>query len=348
MDLRLTAAKLEMYLWHSLQFARWDRFPLLSRSLSHLYQSMLDSARDRAKKQGYDGVRWGKMTGPDLKDAPGEINSLLIWQQPHPMFFAETEHRRTGSEPEAAKAVLKRWDEVLTATADFMASFAWWNETTKVYDLGPPMYPVSENTDPKVTMNPTFELAYWRFGLDIALRWKERQGLGAPEKWTHVRDNLAPLPVVDGTFAVYEGIPNMWTDNATTMDHPAMTGIYGLLPPPMSGPKLNLTVVENTAEHVRKYWDLDQSFGWDYPMLAMNALRLGKVDLAAEYLLHPTFKFDDAGYPTGGTRVPTPYFPSSSSLLLAVAMMAGGWDGNEGMHFPEEWAAVAEGFVVGM
>ena len=29
-----------------------------------------------------------------------------------------------------------------------------------------------------------------------------------PEAWTEVRDNLAPLPVEDGLYAVYEGIPN--------------------------------------------------------------------------------------------------------------------------------------------
>jgi len=44
----------------------------------------------------------------------------------------------------------------------------------------------------------------------------------------------------------------------------------------------------------------------------------------------------------------TPYFPGSSSLLLVVRMMAGGWDGNEGLHFPDEWEVEAEGFVVAM
>ena len=48
----------------------------------------------------------------------------------------------------------------------------------------------------------------------------------------------------------------------------------------------------------------------------------------------------------GGARVPTPYFPGSSSLLLAVGMMAGGWDGNEGLHFPDEWEVEAERFAV--
>lgn len=36
----------------------------------------------------------------------------------------------------------------------------------------------------------------------------ERLGLEVPEAWTEVRDNLTPLPVEDGLYAVYEGIPN--------------------------------------------------------------------------------------------------------------------------------------------
>lgn len=80
------------------------------------------------------------------------------------------------------------------------------------------MYPVSENTNPNATLNPTFELAYWRFGLDIAIKWKDRQGKAVPEDWVMVRDNLAPLPIVNETYPIYEGIPNMWIDNATTSD----------------------------------------------------------------------------------------------------------------------------------
>ena len=339
---------MEMYLWHGLPFTLWSHASLLDRSLSHIYQDLLPNAKSLASRQGYDGARWGKMTGPDLSDAPGEINALLTWQQPHPMYFAETELRRTR--PHSRAGVLKRWDGVLSATADFMASYAFHNASTGLFDLGPPMYPASENTNPNATRNPTFELAYWRFGLDIAIRWKEQLGAEAPEAWMRVRDSLAPLPkaqvdVTAGpTFPIYEGVPDMWTDNATTMDHPSMTAIYGLLPPPQSGEELSLETVANTAAHIKKYWDLEQSFGWDFPMLAMNSLRLGDVQSAVDYLLHPTFAFDDAGYPIGGTRVPTPYFPSSGSFLWAVAMMAGGWEGSEGSHFPEEWGAVVEGF----
>ena len=51
----------------------------------------------------------------------------------------------------------------------------------KVYGLGPLMYPSSENTSPNSTYNPTFELAYWQFGLKIASDWKVRQGISVPE-----------------------------------------------------------------------------------------------------------------------------------------------------------------------
>lgn len=203
------------------------------------------------------------------------------------------------------------------------------------------MYPVSENTPPNATFNPTFELAYWRFGLNIAAQWKTRQHLPVPDSWRHVAQNLAPLPTFNETYPIYQDIPNMWIDPNTFYDHPAMIGIYGLLPPT---PGFNLTIMQNTADKIASIWDFTQLFGWDFPMLAMNAARLGRPEQAVEYLLDVNFPFDDVGMPIGGPRVATPYFPGSSSLLLAVAMMAGGWDGDEGPHFPEGWDVEVEGF----
>ncbi|KAH6622995.1 Six-hairpin glycosidase-like protein [Chaetomium tenue] len=347
---------LEMALWHTLPFARWNHPDLLRRSQPATYERLLPAAVERARVQGYGGgdgggARWGKMTDPQTgRSAPGDINALLIWQQPHPLYFAEVEWRASGGRGGAAKVeVLERWDRVVTATADFMAAYAWWNASTGVFDLGPPMYPVSENTDPNVTRNAAFELAYWRFGLDVAVRWKERMGRPVPREWVTVRDGLAPLPIVDGTYAVYEGIEGMWTSNETTNDHPAMAGIYGLLPPPTSGKPLDMDALKKTARKIKELWALDFLYGWDFSMLAMNSLRLGDPEQAVEYLLHPIFDFDDAGYPVGGSRVPTPYFPNSASLLVATAMMAGGWDGNEGKtgHWPKSWEKYVrvEGFL---
>lgn len=127
-----------------------------------------------------------------------------------------------------------------------------------------------------------------------------------------------------------------------------MAGIYGWLPPPMSGAPLNLTIVNNTAHKIRELWDLEDCFGWDFSVLAMNSLRLGDINQAVAYLLDPLFQFDDAGYPLSSIRAPTPYFPNSASLLLATAMMAGGWDEEPGPQFPMAWNVKVEGFVPGL
>lgn len=81
-------------------------------------------------------------------------------------------------------------------------------------------------------------------------------------------------------------------------------------------------------------------------MLAMSAARNGDADRAVDWLLDPLFIFDDVGMPVGGVRVPTPYFPGSGGLLYAVALMAGGWDGSEGVApgFPKDgWNVHVEG-----
>jgi len=333
---------MEMVFWHLGHWARWGKWSILGRAVPGIYERFLPSSIERASDQGYTGARWGKMSDPTGRSAPGEINSLLIWQQPHPFYFAELEYREFPSQK-----TLKKWDTILTQSAEFMASFAWWNATTEVYDLGPPMYPVSESTNPNATINPTFELAYWRFGLSLASTWKTRQQLPVPANWTHVLNNLAPLPVFNGTYPVYEGIPNMWVDPQSYYDHPAMSGIYGLLPPTAG---FNLTVMQNTAKKIAQVWDFTQLFGWDFPMLAMNSVRLGDKEGAVNYLLDVNFPFDDVGMPIGGPRVATPYFPGASALLLAVAMMAGGWDGMNGAgpQFPDGWDVRVEGFSRGL
>ncbi|KAL1659998.1 Six-hairpin glycosidase-like protein [Schizophyllum commune] len=236
------------------------------------------------------------------------------------------------------------WAPVVRATADWMASYAWWNESAGVYDLGPPMYVVSEDTRPNATRNPAFELAYWRLGLGIAERWVEDLGEEVPAAWTEVRENLASLPVHEGKYKVYEDIDDdFWTREEYTNDHPALTGLYGWLPETAG---LDIDVAKATAESVWSSWNISNCWGWDFPMLAMSAARIGDAEKAIDWLLHPLFQFDDVGMPIGGVRVPTPYFPGSGGLLYAVAMMAAGWDGSEGMApgFPKQgWNITVEG-----
>ncbi|TFK36258.1 Six-hairpin glycosidase-like protein [Crucibulum laeve] len=331
---------MEMFFWHSAHWGLWSNWDLLQRS-SSVYSRFLPSSIHRAQvQQGWSaGARWPKMTDPSGRSAPGEINNLLIWQQPHPLIFAQYEYRAFPTNQTLAK-----WEAVVEATADWMAAFAWKNTSTGVYDLGPPMYVVSEDTSPNVTMNSAFELAYWRLGLSIAEGWMEALGKEVPKIWTDVKEGLAQLPVDNGTYAVYEGIEsNFWTDPAYTSDHPALVGLHGWLPPTDG---LDVGVAKATAEKVWTHWNVTDFWGWDFPMLAMSAARNGDPSKAVDWLLDPLFLFDDVGMPVGGVRVPTPYFPGAGALLYSVAMMAAGWDGSQttAPGFPKDgWNVRVEG-----
>lgn len=329
---------MEMYWWHSAHWALWNRWQLLDRSLG-IYQSFLPSSRERASGQGYLGARWPKMTDWRGAQSPGEINVLLIWEQPHPMLFAELDYRA-----HPAGETLRKWQDVLFAAADFMASYAFWDSPTQRYVLGPPMYPMSENTDPLVTVNPAFELSYWRTGLRIAQTWRQRLGLGRDPQWDDVLGKLAALPVQDGYYVTYEGISDMWTEYNS--EHPGLVGVYGWLP----GDGVDLETFGATAERVFAEWQNDSLFGWDYPMMAMAAARMGRPDLAVDTLLTADagFQFDDAGLST--IPYAEPYFPSNGSLLYAIAMMCAGWDGAPGRNapgFPDDgtWVVRWEGLA---
>ncbi|KAL0264208.1 hypothetical protein SLS55_000155 [Diplodia seriata] len=320
---------MEMVYWHLIHWNLWGKQDLLDRSIG-VYERFLPTSLERAAQQGYTGARWGKMSDPTGRSAPGEINSLLIWQQVHPFYFAELEYRGSPS-----NATLNKWDPILTASAEWMSSYAFYNKTTGVYDLGPPMYPVSENTNPNATINSIFELAYWEFGLSVAAKWQQRQGKPVPSHWTDVAENLAPLPTENGSYVTYEGVPDMWTDPDLTSDHQGLLAINGLLPPT---PSIDPAIFNATVERVYQTWNFSFSYGWDFPLLAMTALRSGDAETAVRWLLDENFAFDDVGMPVGGSRVPTPYFPASGGLLIVVAMLAAGWEGGEGSKWPDAWS----------
>ncbi|KAL5480914.1 hypothetical protein ACEPAI_9855 [Sanghuangporus weigelae] len=334
---------LEMVYWHSVHWALWGKWDLLHRILP--FSRFLETSIERAQtQQGWPkGARWGKMSDPSGRSAPGEINELLIWQQVHPLVFAEYEYRAFPS-----REVLTKWRTIIKETADWMSVFAYYNESTGKYDIGPPLFLVNENTDPLTTRNPAFELSYWRYGLQLAEAWFERLDEEVPEDWMTVQENLANLPIDNGTYSLYEGIESdFWTDPAYVNDHPSLVGLYGWLPETRG---LNLTIAKATMEKTWTYWNISMCWGWDFGMLAMSAARNNEPEQAISWLLHDLFSFDDVGMPSAGFGglVPPPYFPSSGSLLLAIAMMAEGWDGSSGAApgFPQSgWNVRTEGMA---
>lgn len=328
----------EMIWWHGVHYGLWNRMECFDNYLN-VYKDFMPKALERAKNEGRSGARWPKCTGNFNREWPGSAHAYLIWHEPHPIYFAEMQYRQ-----KPAPETLEKWKDVVLNTADYMADYLFYDKKTKQYVLGPPVVVVSENTDPLQTINPIFELGYFRYGLRTALEWADRLGLSEKrtKKWKEVLSKMAPLPVADGVYTTYEGIPDMWTKY--TYEHPALTGVYGMLP----GDGVDQPTFKRTLEKVSKEWQFNRIWGWDFPMLAMAAARTGQPALAIDMLMHPSagFQFDEHGLATGG---PFPYFPSNGALLTAVAMMCGGWDGSEGEApgFPKDgsWTVRYEGFV---
>ena len=314
---------LEMHWWHGVQYALWNRWSLLDRSLAW-YHHTIPAARNIAQQQGFRGVRWGKMVGPEGCDAPSTIGPILIWQQPHPIYYAYLDYRLHPT-----RETLERWREIVFETAEFMASFAQFDEVAGNYALNSPLKTVPENSPEHTTRNPVFELSYWRFGLRIAQEWREHLGLDRDAEWEKVLQGLAPLPVHDGLYLFQEGVTDTYT--AWNWEHPSVIGMRGMLP----GDGVDPTVMQATVRKVCECWTWRSCWAWDFPMIAMAAARNSEPKLAVEALFNPSSKngFAANGCSTGGHNA-SPYFPGNGGLLAAVAMMAAGWDGAPERHAP--------------
>jgi hypothetical protein len=333
---------LEMHYWHAAHFALWGRTPLLERSMGY-YARILDSARHRAREQGYEGARWPKMVGPEGADSPSPIGPLLAWQQPHPIMLAELIRRA-----EPGGSAIQRYAEVVFAGADFMASFARREEAGSAagvdraagrFILGPPLVPAQENHAPEVTLNPTYELEYWDFGLRTANEWRQRLGLPEDQRWKEVADGLADLPSAGGVYIAHERCPD--TFGAFAEDHPSMLAALGVLP----GRKADPATMNRTFDRVLRSWRLESMWGWDFPMMAMTAARLARPRDALDVLLMESPK--NTWLPNGhNPQVPRKdlplYLPANGGLLLAIALMAAGAAG-----FPDDgtWTVTAEGIL---
>jgi hypothetical protein len=281
------------------------------------YEKILPSARERARFQGYAGARWPKMTDPEGRDSPSPIGPLLIWQQPHPIFYAELCYR---SRP--GRRTLERYRSVVFETAEFMASYAFFEERAGRYVLGPPVIPAQENHPPRETWNPTYELEYWRYGLGTAQTWRERLGLKRRPEWDRVIAKLSPLPARGGVYLAHENCPQTFTER--NRDHPSMLAAYGVL----EGRSVNHETMRRTLAKVMKEWKWDETWGWDYPVTAMTAARLGEGQTAVRALLLETAKnrYLPNGHNYQRPNLPC-YLPGNGGLLYAVALMAGGWKG---------------------
>jgi hypothetical protein len=365
---------LEMHAWHAAHFAVWGRPELLERSMSW-YFTQLASARARAKEHDVRGAWWPKMVGPEGRESPSKVNPFIMWQQPHPIYLAETLYKARPT-----RETLDKYRELVFETADLLASWAFYDRKADRFVLGPPLIPAQENFEPLDTYNPTFELEYWRFGIATAQEWRVRLGLPKDPKWDNVLFRLSKLPVKDGIYLAAESQPDLWerarsaqcskgntAPECPNRDHPSFVAALGLLP----GWGADRETMRRTLDAVMKDWDLRQTWGWDWPMLSMTATRLDEPEKAVNFLLWDAknFNFGTSGMTPrvhldqnvselltnassdgpGYRRAAETYFPSNGALLLAVGLMvAGGSDVHElNPGFPPngQWIVHSEGIL---
>jgi len=317
---------LEMHYWHGIHFALWNRTNLLENSLNY-YNNIKVKARETAQRQGFDGLRWPKMTDPLGNDSPSDVGSFLIWQQPHIIYMAELCYRNNpGTE------ILKKYTDVVFGAADFMASYAWHDSLNNRYVLGPPLIPAQERFPAETTINSPFELAYWQWCLTIAQEWRERLNLEINPRWDSVIKMISPLAQKDGLYLSAESAPDSYTNPRFISDHPMVTGTYGMLP---NSQMVDFNTMKRTFEYLWEHWQWAETWGWDFPMTAMAATRLGIPEKAIDALFMKvetnTYLPNGHNYQNQRLRL---YMPGNGALLTAVAMMCTGWDGAPDTYAP--------------
>ena len=333
---------LEMTWWHAVDFALWNQPKVVERMLDWYNRTAAPVAKDIAKRQGFKGLRWMKMTDPWAGEAPSNTGSFLIWQQPHYIYLAEEVYRANPT-----SEILKKYADNIEATAEFMADFVSYDKKTGKYYLQGATA-MQESMSKDFSYNHPFELAYWQYGLTVANQWRERMGKPRHAEWDKISQNMAPLPLTkDGvitaglpkgkttglkSFDPFDAVaagaaPVLATETFTDKcrnDHPACVGAFGLLPVCSDS-----VAAKKTMDWVMKNWNFQTTWGWDYGMMAMAAARIGDTKTALDALLIDTQKNT---YLKNGHNFQTAdrlrlYLPGNGALLTAVAMMCAGWDG---------------------
>ena len=312
---------LEMIWWHQAWQPLWGHGDLLARTMKW-YEKAEPMAREIAKRSGFDGVRWMKMTDPSAAEAPSNVGSFLIWQQPHYIYMAELIYRANPSDE-----VLKEYYQLVQETAKFMYSFAVYDELDGRFILKGAI-PAQETLKAATTINSPFELSYWHFAMQTAQAWRERMGEERNLEWDEMIDKLSPLAYnSDQLYLASEDATDTYVDIRFTSDHMAVLGSVGILP---MNKLIRADYMKNTLNWVWDNWNWGKTWGWDYPMTAMNATRLGEPEKAVGALLMDkrtnTYLKNGHNYQDGRLRC---YLPGNGGLLTAVALMCAGWDGCE-------------------
>jgi protein-glucosylgalactosylhydroxylysine glucosidase len=400
----------EMRFWHQSHWPLWGHTELLQRS-DGFYFDILANSTAYAAFQGYKGARWPKMvatianrSGIDVPwlglsyapfpfangstdgfgslavmDVGSSVGPLLLWEQPHVIWMADLQRRAVNASqgPAAALALVASLSPLVTATADFLASFAFFNESdgkdgAGAYNLGPPIIGGEESGNFALISNPVFELVQMGYALDVANEWRAFLGLPPNPDYDAVASKLGPLtldigsPPTEPVYSFNRACACAYRQADCPKDHFNLTQCPSAASHPMTvGPVgmvnglrddkgarygLDLQTANNTIAAVVREWYWDQAWGWDVGLTALAQVRLGwSPEAVVQTLLLSSVKniYNENGYNFQTPGLPA-YLPGNGATLLAVAAMAGGMEGGLSpvAAFPAAWGAVVEGFAI--
>ena len=164
-------------------------------------------------------------------------------------------------------------------------------------------------------------------------------------QWDEIIEKLAVLAQKDGVYLSAESAPDSYKNLPYYSDHPAVFGALGVMP---SSRVVNKKTMNATFDYVWDHWNWKKTWGWDFPMTAMTATRLGRPDKAIDALFMniPTNTYLANGHNYQDKRLRL-YLPGNGGVLSAVALMCAGYDGceteNPGIPKDGSWKVKWEG-----
>lgn len=294
---------LEMHLIHSLWNIYNNHVGDLVKSFDY-YLSIMPSSLKRASLNGYKGLRFPKMTGPDGEDSPSNIGPLLIWQAPHILFMLQEIYYLYNKEN-----IIKKYEPLISGTIDFMISFLTLKDLK--YQMLDPLLEACESIPLDRCQNPSFELEYWRYTLerqpkiDTVLYGHQRYDyLDIASKITTPKED-------DGIYLKTYGVIDKYD---LYKDHPT----EGFLMSFFKSKIVDKEKMVKTIDYILKNMDLSSYWGWDFPFLGLSLLNCGEIEKSIEVTQLNTInnQYLYNGYNTSPRDDLKAYLPGNGAFLI--------------------------------
>ena len=294
---------LEMHLIHSLWNIYNNHVGDLVKSFDY-YLSIMPSSLKRASLNGYKGLRFPKMTGPDGEDSPSNIGPLLIWQAPHILFMLQEIYYLYNKEN-----IIKKYEPLISGTIDFMISFLTLKDSK--YQMLDPLLEACESIPLDRCQNPSFELEYWRYTLerqpkiDTVLYGQQRYD------YLDITSKIITPKEDDGIYLKTYGVIDKYD---LYKDHPT----EGFLMSFFKSKIVDKEKMVKTIDYILKNMDLSSYWGWDFPFLGLSLLNCGEIEKSIEVTQLNTInnQYLYNGYNTSPRDDLKAYLPGNGAFLI--------------------------------